>query len=103
MSVTQARFDVIARNRRVYLSTPDGRAALRELLRSCLIFIPPEEWLRLAEEDPKWSVTKLVQGLCLLESLGVVIEENFDRLIAKMAELPMPIPDAQERNDNGET
>lgn len=89
MSVTQGQFERIQRNRRVYLNSGDGRQALRELLESCLIFGSRKDWM-LLDEDPKWSLTKIVQGLCLLESLGVLVEDNYDRLIEAMAGLPMP-------------
>jgi hypothetical protein len=109
MSVTQGQYDEILRNRRVYFGTPDGRIVLRRWL-ECLGFLRDrEDWVVDGVEGDKVQLALIVQAFCLLEQLGVLIPENFDRLIDAMAGLPMPMPmpeptsTVQERNENGET
>lgn len=89
MSVTQQQFDRIARNRRVYFNSADGRAALRESLESFGLFVETDRLKRMAE-NPAVSLRMLTEAVLLLKDLGVLVEDNYDRLIEAMAGLPMP-------------
>jgi hypothetical protein len=87
------------RNRRVYFQTQDGRAALRDSLEACGIFRGQEEWAEMMER-PEASLRMLIEGLLLLRDCGVLIPENFDNLIVKMGQLPLP---DLENEDHGKT
>jgi hypothetical protein len=99
MSVSYAQRQVIERNRRVYLSSRDGREALRDMLVSCGLFGTMQDWKDLLEA-PEPSLRLLIEALLLLKDCGVLIQENFGPLIDKMAELPLP---DIEDSENGET
>ncbi len=89
MAVTRDQLDSIARNRRVYLNTPDGREALRDRLVSLGLFRDQRTWLAMIDK-PERHMPLIVEALLLLADLGVLIEENYGCLINAMAAMPIP-------------
>lgn len=102
MSVTNEQFSEIARFRRVLLSDPDGRAVLGSLLRSGGLFSTPLE-LRtiIAADGPEVVLENIIGCISLLHQLGVWHDTNWLNILDRMVDLPMP--DIEERNDDGKT
>lgn len=88
MSVNQTTFDEMSRWRQVYFQTSVGREVLTDLLRGLGLLVP---WSQLEKNLCDPDATRGVRvALEILAQLGVWHRDNFDRLIQKMAELPMP-------------
>jgi hypothetical protein len=110
VSVTQAQYDEIARWRRLYFGSQDGRAVLHRMLESYGLMprtsvllqqrydepdkvvgvkSPDKSWREMVD-DPGPNLRLLIQGFFLLQQLGVLVEDNYGHLIDAMAALPMP-------------
>ncbi len=99
MALTQAQYERMKRYRHQLLETPNGRAVLTDMLTGMGLFKGKRAIRERLEVDPAF-VRSLLNAIGVLEELGVWTEENFPRLVDKMATLP--IPDL-ERHDHGET
>lgn len=91
MAVTRQHHEAIDRNRTVYLRSPSGKAVFKRWLQTLGVFASPAELASRERADAAVTCHDLIQGLCLLEQCGVLIPENLDLLIDRMAELPMPM------------
>jgi len=89
MTATRAQLEEMAQWRRVFFGTAEGRATLASLLRGLGLFLPWPDLQRRLAEDPA-EVKCLLRALEVLAQCGVWTSDNFDRLVAKMAELPLP-------------
>jgi len=91
-------FEQMKLYRRQLLDTPNGRKVLTDMLRKMGLFRSKAELKSRIEADPA-VVRSLLNGIGLLEELGVWTDDNFGRLVEAMATLPLP----DLENNNGET
>ena len=89
MTVTQRRGDEIQRYRRVYFSSNDGKRVLYDMLEAHGLFADKSEFEEMMK-DPGPSLALMIQGLALLQVLGVLEGDNIGRLIDAMTALPIP-------------
>jgi len=91
MSATREQLAEMAQWRRVFFGTAEGRATLASLLRGLGLFLPWPELQR--RFDDAAEARCLLRSFEILAQCGVWTSDNFDRLLAKMAELPLPEPE----------